>query len=409
MHRFIVAHSANALSMGVQLVLVAWLAAGVLQLPASQVGWVQAALLSPALLLMLVSGALVDRYSPSRILVLANTGLLFAHGLAIVVLLNDWLNLATLAFYALCLGIANTFVQTAREKLVAQMAEGYLQRVISIALVCQFAAQGVGVALASLTDIVGPTIFVSLQALICAVALLVYRTLVQPAAPLSNPPRVHHAIGDGIRQAWQQVPVRHILLIVGFNGFMHLGVFIVILPLIARDVMGFGSVEYGMLQLAFIVGNVLTHFIILKRAQVRYPGQGVLFSLLYAGVIGLALSAQPTVAGLFVLVFLWGCVAGNSTNLSRVVVQTLVAATHRGRVMALYQLALLGMAPLGALFAGYVVQHTTVWLVFQVVGISSIALFFLSLLSRGLWGMRAEDIELGDGEGLPSSKNRSKR
>lgn len=393
LHKFILAHSANALSIGVQLVLVAWLAAGVLQLPAQQIGWVQAAALLPNLLLLLMAGALVDRSHPSRVLLLANLGLAGTHLTGALLLYLGHLNLMFLLVYAMVLAVGNTFVQTAREKVVAQLAGQRLQKTISIAGFCQFGAQGVGIALASMTDWVGPELLLLVQAGACLLALFGYRALRNDYAAGTDGATYAswEAIHSGLRRAWQLRPVRYMVLVVGFNGFMHLGVFIVILPLIARDVMGFSSFEYGMLQLTFIAGTVLLHAVMMHRPPVQYPGQGVMFSVLYAGLISFALSAQPTVFGLFSLVFLWGCVAGNSANLSRVVVQSSVEPTHRGRVMAVYQLALFGLAPLGALFAGYMAQHTNLWLVFKVVGWSSVGLFALSLFSRALWAIKAPE------------------
>ena len=52
LHVFLAGHSANALSIGIQMVLVGWLAAGVLQLSAGRIAWVQAAVLLPNLVLI---------------------------------------------------------------------------------------------------------------------------------------------------------------------------------------------------------------------------------------------------------------------------------------------------------------------------------------------------------------------
>ncbi len=383
--------SFNALSVGVQLVLVAWLAASTLQLPAGQLGWVQAAALLPNLLLLLSAGVIADRLHAGAILVMANVGLALCHLFALLCYLSGALNLATLLVYAFSLGVGNAFVQTAREKLVAQLGHDDLQRVISLAGICQFTAQGVGIGAASFTDWLGPPVLFVLQTGICLLAAVTYASLIRKVpsgAVLSL--RVRSAISEGFQAAWREVPVRHIMLLVGFNGLMHLGMFMVLLPLLARDVMNFGSLEYGFLQLSFVLGTVLSHLVMYYRS-VQFPGQNILFSLLYTGVIGFGLSSQPTVFGLFALVFLWGVVAGISANLSRLVVQSLMPSELRGRTMSIYQLALFGMAPLGALLAGYVVEHASLWLAFRVIAYSSFALFALSLLSKGLWGVTVAD------------------
>lgn len=383
--RFMLGHGANALSIGVQVVLVGWLAAGILHLPAQQVGWVQAAVLAPSLFFMLVTGALTDRFHPAKILFFTNSALFALHCAAFMLLWLEGFNLQALLSYAVLLGCGNSFVQSAREKLVAQLSESRLHKNIAIAGVVQQAAQGLGIALASLTDFVGAHTLMAAQALLCATAMLAYGgSLARVPAPMHHG-ALAEAIGLGVRQVWKQIAVRHIVLIVAFNGFMHMGMLIVLLPLIARDRMGFSSLEFGLLQLSFAMGGVVVHWVLMRKKVARYPGQSVLFCLLYAGCIAFALSMPLTVFGLFSLVFLWGCVAGGSANLSRLVVQSMTPAACRGRAMGVYQLALFGMAPCGALLAGYLVSHAGIHDAFRLIAWSSFALFALSFLTRDLW------------------------
>lgn len=394
--RFLLGHSANALSIGVQMVLVAWLAAGILYLPPQKVGWVQAAVLAPNILIILFAGALTDRFHPARILTLANALLCVVHMSAFFLLSSGGFSLITLLIYAASLGCGNSFIQAAREKLVAQLSEQHFQRNIARAGIAQQAAQGLGIAIASLTDIIGASALMLAQAVLCFVAMLAYgRALSQVNAPLRNE-ALGRAVSLGLRQVWRQVAVRHIVMIVGFNGFMHMGMFIVLLPLIARDRMGFSSLEFGLLQLTFTVGGVLSHWVLMRKASVRYPGQSVLFCILYAGLIGFAMSMPLTVVGLFGLVFMWGCVAGSSANLSRVVVQTLTPGEYRGRAMAAYQLALFGMAPFGALLAGYMVEHAGMTAAFRLIAWSSAALFAASLFTKRLWSVEPHTVELSE-------------
>ncbi len=280
-------------------------------------------------------------------------------------------------------------MQSAREKLVAQLDSQRLQKNISLAGVCQYLAQALGIALASLTDTLGAQVIVGLQAALCLLALASYSRLAPPALPRHvTSDALAPAIGAALKRVWQQVVLRHLILLVAFNGLMHLGMFLVLLPVLARDYMAFGSLEYALLQLCFTLGSVLSFWVILQRREVRYPGQAVLFCLLYTGMIALALAAGPTLYGLFGLIFLWGTVAGASANLSRLVLQSVVPDHFRGRTMAVYQLALFGMAPLGALLAGGLVQWRGMELTFQVLAGSSFGLFVLSLLSRPLWAVQ---------------------
>lgn len=386
--QFLTGHSANALSIGIQMVLIAWLAAGVLKLGVGGIALVQAAVLAPNLFLILFAGVLTDRHSPVRVLVWTNSVLVATHTAALLMLLGDYFDQYVLMIYAFGLGCCNSFIQSAREKLVA-LLDHPLQTNISLAGFCQYLAQGAGIILAALTDLVGTYTLVGLQILLCGLALAAYggvgRQMIAAGTATGN---LALAIRDALQLVGRQTAVRHVILLVAFNGLMHLGMFLVVLPVMARDRMMFTSLGYGFLQLCFTSGSVLAFWVIWRRKRIHYPGQAVLFCLLYTGLIGLALASGPTVLGLFSLIFLWGTVAGSSANLSRLVVQSIVPDTHRGRVMAVYQLALFGMAPLGALLAGTLVHWGGVELAFQVMAISSFVLFALSLLTRSLWSVQ---------------------
>lgn len=386
---FLTGHTANALSIGIQMVLVAWLAASVLRLSPAGIAWVQAAVLAPNLMLILLAGALADRHHPARLLWLSNAGLCALHSIAFVLLVQDKLSHLSLLAYAFGLGCGNSFVQAAREKLVVHLDKRDLQKNISLAGICQYLAQAAGIAIAGLMDHIGAHVLVGLQACLCLLALASYARIKNLPFPVSVATgALAPAISAAARLVWALVAVRHLIMVVAFNGLMHLGMFLVLLPVLARDYMQFGSLQYGLLQLTFTLGSVLAFWAIWRTARVKHPGQAVLFCLMYTGFIALALAAGPTLYGFFGIIFLWGCVAGASANLSRLVLQSTVPDHVRGRAMALYQLALFGMAPLGALLAGGLVHSLGVKFTLQFLACSSFGLFAASLLSRALWAVR---------------------
>lgn len=388
--QFLCAHATAALSMGIQIVVLAWLAVGVLSLPAAQVGWVQAANLIPGLLVILWAGALADRWHPSYLLVAASSLMALAHGLTALALLQGHLDVAGLMLYAAVLGMGNAFVQPAREKLLVAVGDGLLQHTLARASVFQFSAQGLGVLLATLTEIIGASSLMLLQAGLSLAGALLYRQLRHQnmAALAVADQSVNGSIRAGVITAWSDRVLRQLVLLVGFNGLMHLGVFVVMLPWLARNVYGLSAVGYGALQFVFLAGTIAAHSILLKRKKIDYPGQGALFCLVYAGAIMWAIAAGPKLVGLYLLVTCWGIVAGSSAGLSRVVLQTLCADAERGRAMSIYQLALFGMAPLGALAAGYGVSHWGHGTVLHFAAGSSIMLFILFMFSKALWGVK---------------------
>lgn len=388
--RFLIAHASSALSMGIQIVILAWLAVGILELPAAQVGWVQAANLLPGLAIILLAGALADRWHPSYLLVAASSLVALAHGLAAWALLNDSMGFIGLMIYAGVLGTGNAFVQPAREKLLVVVGDGLLQHTVSRASIFQFSAQGVGVLLATTTEFLGPSALIAFQAALSLLGIALYSSLSRrtPAGNSREKTPVGQSIGAGVTIAWSDKILRQLILLVGFNGLMHMGVFVMLLPWLARNVYGLSAIGYGAMQFVFLAGIITAHAVLLRRRKIEHPGQGVLFCLVYASGIMLAIAMGPTLNGLYILVACWGAVAGSSAGLSRVVLQTISNDAERGRIMSIYQLALFGMAPLGALAAGYGVSHWGhVW-VLRIASMCSLILFGLFMLSKVLWSVK---------------------
>lgn len=390
---FLLAHAAAALAMGIQIVILAWLAVDVLALPAAQVGWVQAANLLPSLAIILLAGALADRWHPSVLLMVSSSAIAVAHALAAVALDKGLLTFPGLMAYAAVLGAGNAFIQPAREKLLVAVGDGLLQHTLSRASVFQFSAQGLGVLLASSAHVVGAATLMFFQAALTLTGVLLYRNLRREpvAAEETVNATVTSAIGAGVTTAWRHPVLRQQILLVGFNGFMHMGIFVMLLPWLARNIYQLNSFGYGALQFVFLSGTIVAHTVLLKRRKVEHPGRGVLFCLLYAGAVMLAIAAGPTLIGLYLLTAAWGAIAGSSAGLSRVVLQSTCAHAERGRLMSLYQLALFGMAPLGALAAGYGVSHWGHEAVLEIAGGSSAVLFGLFLFSRALWVVQQDD------------------
>ena len=398
--RFLVAHGSSAFSIGVHSVILAWLSVGVLQLNAAQLGWIQAASLIPNLIFMLIAGVYSDRYNPSRIMSLA----LVVHALAfcflLFLLIKQSLNFEYLMLYGVIVGVGNAFIQPAREKIISSLRQLHVQKRFSYASIIQFSLQSIGIALASVAEWVSYEVIVVIQiatVLVAAVSIYSLSLGWQKADDIpSSGTGVERAIRGSDIHVWQSALLgmnyvfKHRVLLqlmglIGFNGYMHLGVFLVMLPYMAKFVYAFTAVEYGLLQLVFVVGMVAAHFNIARKETLQNPGQGALFSLLYTALIGYALAKVPTISGFYFIVFCWGAVAGNSAARCRLVVQSVSNVELKGRVMSIYQLVLFGCAPLGALVTGYVIQLLHYKQILWVMSITSIVMFGVLMFKGALW------------------------
>jgi len=392
----LISHGASAFATGVHVVVIAWLAVAEFGLSTSQWGWVQAAGLLPNLLLMLVAGAWADRYDPAKVLCIAQCVITGAYLALLLLVVSGSHSFWGLLFYAMAVGSGNAFIQPVREKLLIDLRNDSIQRRISKLSITQFSLQSAGLGVAALSSTLGFVFVIFVQIGVSLLSALSFFSLRRSAISASVAGTAHD-IALAIKFVKQSPGLRQLMALVAFNGYMHMGVFLVMVPFVATRNYQLNSSEYAALQLLFVLGMIVAHFALLHRKMVQFPGQGALFSLLYTALIGFGLAKGPTPFGFYSLVFLWGVVAGNSAGRCRLVLQLLANHEMRGRLMAVYQLMLFGAAPIGALVTGYVFSYLSVDRIFLFMSVSSILLFVVFLFSRTLWAIeQSEEDKVND-------------
>jgi len=411
---YLFALSALSVALGIQLILLPWLVIDHLSLSSVWVGWVQAAVLIPNLLLILLGGVSADRGSGKRYLVPLLLINVLLHGALAYVIYSAWLSISLLLLYAVALGIGNAFIQPWREYLLRQVSDSSvrsgLQSLVAKSSLCIYIGQAVGVSLSSFMEVVGTPILLLMQLVMVVLSIVGFRCLLRALAAhtvsavshveadtnrnhlrgqLGDQP-ILHALRSSWHDMWNITALRSLLCLVAFNGFFHIGVFIVALPLLVQQVYGESVMYFSGLQLTFLLGTIVTTVVVIVKGSLDSPGRRVIFGLLYGGVILFALSAKPTVIGLFILLFFWGVVVGVSANMGRSILQALAPEHCRGRIISLYQLALFGFAPLGALFAGYAIHWWGVIELLKISAIASLVMFMGLMATRALWEVEVE-------------------
>jgi len=383
---------------GLQIVSIPWLALDYLSLPPSSIGLVQAAVLMPNILLIF-GGLAVDKgVLVNKLIYLFITyGVL--HSLLLMLLVTDWLSLIWLLFYALLFACIGAFVQPCKDYILGSLADSNLQSVIAKNQCCQYSGQAIGIGLASVLYEFNVNFLPLAQIGLISLTITVFYFFYRTYGPRLVKPKSHHStllplaalLMSGIRFCWQSIILRSLLFIVVINGFFHIGVFVVALPVLVKTVYAGSIGLYALLQCLFILGTLTTTVIVIYKGQLDAPGRRVIFSLLYAGLILLGLSAGPTEYGLWFLVFLWGVVVGVSATLGRAILQSQVSSEHRGRAISIYQFSLFGFAPLGSLFAGIAIEYWNVLYVLKISAIASFVAFAILFFTRPLWDVEAED------------------
>ncbi|WP_250461865.1 MFS transporter [Microbulbifer litoralis] len=380
---FLLGYSGTSLATGLQVILLPWIAVTVVDLPALHLGWVQASVLLPNLLFLLFGGALADRRDAAAVAALACLGLAACHGGLLLYFSYRIPDLPLLLLYGVSLGVCTAFLQPARDNLVQRSArddggrasESGVQRTVTWMMLAQYGGQALGMLLASRFDQWGLRPLLVIQMAVLAVAAAFFYSLRQPR--LRHPtdrklPLV--LIREGLAEAWRRPALRELVALMAFNGFVHIGVFLVVLPLLAEEY-GRGASYYATLQLGFVGGTVVATAVMLHRGQGDRPGRGILMCLIYSAALLIAISFGPTPFGLVLLCICWGAVAAASAALGRAVVQLLAPDDYRSRLISIYQLALFGSASLGALAAGALSEYAAPLTTLLWAGIASLVAF----------------------------------
>jgi MFS family permease len=337
------------------MVMFSWLIVGELRAGAEWLGLAQTSTMLPALFLVLVGGAAADRIDPRRLIALV-------HALAVLPVLwlffavgSGSLSLLGLGAYGVAIGTLSAFGMPARDALLSRVAGRDLMRAVTTLTAVQFGAQSAGNLLAGSARWWGPLPAIALQALLLAGGALAIRRLAPSAPPARAPasPSALREIADGLAAVAATPQLRTPLgLVLGVSVFF-IGPFTVAVPLLVRDVYAGGAAEISLLFTLFPLGTIAGS-LWLRARGLRRKGLGALVALTTGCAALACMGLRLPLPALLATTFVWGLGGAVFINASRTLYQGAAPAERRARVMAVYQLAFLGGAPLGALAGGLV-------------------------------------------------------
>lgn len=379
------------LPLGIQMVLFPWLVAVVLRMDAFAVGLAQAALMAPSLLFLPLGGLVADRGNPRRLLlryhmIYAAPPLALAFALA-----GDALSYPLLIAYGIAAGAIGAFAVPTRDALLPVVAKGgELPRAVALATALQFFGQLLGIGCASLADRFGAVPLLLLQAALVLAGCVAVQRLPDPPP---HPPTAHagfwRSIGEGIATAVKSDQIWPVLLLNFGVGVFYVGPFLAVLPLAVRDVYGGSALELSYVNLGFWAATILASMALVGLAR-RFTLRGRLIGVAVStgALILVALSTLPSFPVFVALNFVWGIGAGITMTQSRTVVQIIAPATHRARLLSLFQLGLSGGGPIGALLTGLICE---VWglQIAMLLPAAAMTLLIVVVLARSrLWSMQ---------------------
>lgn len=378
--------------LGVQMVLFPWLVAVVLRMDAFAVGLAQTAMMAPALLFLPLGGLVADRGNPRRLLLRYH--LLYAVppiALAVLLLTAGGLSYPLLIVYGLAVGAIGAFAIPTRDALLPVVAKsGELPRAVALATALQFFGQLVGIACASTADWLGAAPLLLLNAALLLLGCLAVQRLPDPPShPPSHQPGFWRSIGEGVSAAVKSDQIWPVLLLNFGVGIFYVGPFMAVLPVAVRDNYDGGAAELAYVNFAFWAATIAASMALVGLARrLTLRGRLIGVAITMGSVVLVALSTLPPFPVFVALIFIWGIGAGLSMTQGRTVVQIVAPATHRARLMALFQLGLGGGGPIGAFLTGSICAAWGLRAALLLPALAMVLLIAFVLLRSRLWTMR---------------------
>ncbi len=376
--------------LGIQMVLFPWLVAVVLHMDAFAVGIAQMALMAPSILFLPLGGLVVDRGNPRRLLLRYHVLYALPPLALAVVLMMGGLSYPLLIAYGLVAGSIGAFAVPTRDALLPSVAKDNLPRAVALATALQFLGQLAGIALASSADHVGAPPLLVLNAALVLLGCIAVAALPDPPP---HPPVVHpsywRSVGDGVTEALRSDQIWPVLLLNFGVGVFYVGPFMAILPLIVRDVYRGGAAELAYVNLAFWAGTIIAAVALAGLSRrVSLRGRLVALAVSVGTLVLATMATLPSFLALAALCFIWGLGAGVTMTQSRTVIQIVAPATHRARLMSLFQLGLGGGGPIGAFLAGGIAALWGLQAALVLPAVTMAVMIGFVLFFSRIWSMR---------------------
>ena len=307
----------------------------------------------PVFLASPLGGIVADRYNRHRIVIATQTASMILAFILAVLTLTKRVTVPEIFVLAILLGIVNAFDLPGRQSFLVEMVgKGDLMNAIALNSSMFNGARVVGPAIAGILVArigEGWCFFANAASYIAViVGLLMMRVVPPPPRPMASP--LAHVI-EGFRFVRHTAPIRALLLLVGLVSLVAMP-YTVLMPIFADQILHGGARGLGILMGATGVGALLAGIVLAARTGVYGLGRWVTLACAGFGVSLIAFAFSHNFWLSAVLLVPAGFCMMLQMSSSNTLIQSMVHDHLRGRVMAIYAMSLIGVAPFGALFSG---------------------------------------------------------
>ncbi|MEE8177440.1 MAG: MFS transporter, partial [Acidobacteriota bacterium] len=310
-------------------------------------GFVSAA---PTLLFTLIGGAIADRVDRRRLMLVMQFGMLALALLLGTLTLLEKIDLRSILVIAFLSGLAMAINYPAYQALYPELVkEEDLLNAVALNSAQFNIARAVGPTVAGLAlGAVGVAACFYLNA-VSFLGLIVALLFIRPPQFI---PHKGGSVWQAMREGFGFVGERRlILLLLSVSGFLSLfGLpFVILMPVFARDLLGVGASGLGYLMGGAGLGASLCAIVLAYIGEPRNKSRTITSSAMTfsLALVGFSMSGSFWLS--FGLLSVLGAAMVGTLAVTNTSIQRLTPPRMRGRVMSMYNLSLLGLAPLGSL------------------------------------------------------------
>lgn len=414
---YLLVQSSWFVAFGLQLVLFTYLITNRLQLDGTALGAANLALSAPSAVFLLIGGVVAERLSAKPLILTLHLLAALPPFVLAAIIATGNLAYGFMILYALAIGTIGAFMMPARDAILNEVIERRgrigsgitLQQGVAFATIAQFAAQITGLILAGYADKqtmmpdwlggfgIGPIDawrLVALQGFVLALgagfALYLARGR-QVETGRSGPGATYGDIKDGFRAVRHNPELSAMTILMLGVGFFVIGSFLVVLPIINRDLYGLESDGIRDMFVTFWLGAFVSSVALSVFRNVKHPGRVLLTAQLLGSLVILVMIYDVPHEAFLGIVFTWGLAAGVSIAMSRSIVQNAAPKEQLARVLSIYQLGFMAGAPLGALCMGLLTDMFGPQKIAVVPALGMTLLIAWIILRTPIWNLRGSD------------------
>ena len=377
---------------GIQAVLFPWLIAVYLQESPIKVGIAQMAGPLPMLFLVLFGGWLGDRVDQRRLSVILASLLAVPPLIVAVFFYVDIVTYELLLCWVVLAGCFGAFAQPARDAMLNRVAGENVQGVVILVIGVQFGIQILGFAIGSSADVMGPIGVLCFMSFFMMCSAVTTQRL--PAMPVESSDTAHESplenIKAGLQVAWQSEKIRPAIILIFGVGLFFASSYMVILPLMVRDIFDGGASGIAMAYAANMLGTCTIIFFVMRRGGVARPGRALILSGCFSSLVLSCLYYELSELMFYGVIYVWGMCGGISMTLSRAIVQEASPPTHRARILSVFMLGMMGGMPIGSAIIGVLVEYMGVRNAVLVPGLGMLLVIAYLYLATNLYDVKRQ-------------------